>query len=573
MSRRRTAAALLSVTAALFVSAGCASIPSSSRPQVISQSVPSSSPGADEDLRYDEIVPRPGEVPEDVVRDFLRASGSFERGHARARAYLTDSANAKWRDVKGAVILEDSLYLNPVAGGTTVSMTAQQRGRINEDGSYVAGKAAYPYKFRLQKVKGNWRIDNPPDGLLIEEGTFEVAYSSYDVYFLDATRTRLVPDVRWYAAAPESVPTQLVTALEQGPSQAIEGAVLSDLNGITLQNNIEQGGDRVKVLLTGLSDGADTLSTGGFAQLVWTLHQIGVGGIEVYADGRLLAPRTFPTRTLQQFGDWRSFDPDGLTATATSYVIQDGAVETTQGAPVAGPAGRTTFRARTAALSIDQRSLAVVRGATGGQALYVGAPNSLHAAVTGAELTRPTWGLGNREVWTVRNGRDVLIVPVTGQAVRVSMERSDEVGHIQALSLSRDGTRVAVVGGTPGEQKLWIGIVNQEGGSTTIDRMRPMEIGDGPVSDASWSDALSVVALTGAGPGRSLYSVDVTEVAAPRLIGTAGLPGPPTAIAAAPSLPLLTIAAGGLWRAVSTDNPWTRVPDIRPGVVAPVYPG
>jgi hypothetical protein len=132
---------------------------------------------------------------------------------------------------------------------------------------------------------------------------------------------------------------------------------------------------------------------------------------------------------------------------------------------------------------------------------------------------------------------------------------------------------VAVVGGAPGQEKLWIGVVSQEGGSTTVDRMRPMATGDGPVSDVSWSDALSVVALTGSGPGRSLYSVDVSEVAGPRLIATAGLPGPPTAVAAAPLLPLLTIAAGGLWRAVSPNDPWTRVPDIRAGVLAPVYPG
>ena len=56
------------------------------------QSVAASAPADDDDLRYDEIVPRAGEAPEDIVRDFLRASGSFERSHARARAYLTAHA-------------------------------------------------------------------------------------------------------------------------------------------------------------------------------------------------------------------------------------------------------------------------------------------------------------------------------------------------------------------------------------------------------------------------------------------------------------------------------------------------
>lgn len=572
---RRTGARLLTLAVALLVTTtGCASIPSSSHPQVIAESVPASAPANVDDLRYDEIVPRAGEAPEAIVRDFLRASGSFERSHARARAYLTPEANAGWKDILGATIIEDAPYLNPGNGGTTVTMTSQQRGSLLDDGSYLPGKTAYPYTFRLEKISGNWRINNPPGGLLIEAGTFEAAYNSYDLYFLDSTRTRVVPDVRWYAAAPESVPTQLITAMEQGPSQELKDSVLSDFDGISLQNNIEPGGDRVKVFLTGLDDRADTLSSGGFAQLVWTLHQIGVGGVEVYSDGRLLAPKDTPARTLQQFGDWRSFNPDGLTATATSYFIQGGAVRTTLGGtPVPGGAGRSAFKARSVAVSPDQHSLAVVRDVPAGRALYVGPPSSLHVTVTASELTRPTWGLGTREVWTVRNGRDVLIVPLSGQAVRVDVQKLDELGHIRALSLSRDGSRVAVVAGAAGQEKLWVGAVSQEGGSTRVDQLRVLEVGDSPVSDVSWSNALNLVALTRSGAESSLYSVDVSGVSAGRLVGTAGLPGPPTAIAAGPSLPLLTIAEGGLWRAVSSDDSWTPVVDTRPGASAPAYPG
>jgi Lipoprotein LpqB beta-propeller domain/Sporulation and spore germination len=570
---RRTATGLLALAVAVLVTtSGCASIPSSSHPRVIAESVPASAP-ANDDLRYDEIVPRAGEAPEEIVRDFLRASGSFERLHARSRAYLTDAANTKWKDVPGATILEDAPYLNPVNGGSVVSMTSQQRGRLNEDGSYIAGKAPYPYAFKLKKVEGNWRIDNPPDGLFIEAGTFEAAYHQYEVYFLDSTRTRVVPDARWYAATSESLPTQLVTALEQGPSQEMEGSVRSDFDGISLQNNIEPGGDRVKVFLTGLDDRLDTLTKGAFAQLVWTMHQVGVGGVEAYSDGRLLAPPDAPGRTLQQFGDWRSYDPDGLAATATGYFIRDGAVRTTQDLPVPGPAGKSSFKARSVAVSHDQGSLAVVREVAGRQVLYVGAPGSLRATVTGSQLTRPSWGLGTREVWTVQNRRNVLIVPLTGQAVRVDVQKLDELGDIRVLSLSRDGSRVAVVGGVAGQQRLWVGVVSQEGGTTRIDHLRTLDVGDALVTDVSWSDALNVVALTGSGADSGLYSVGISGVSAGQLVSRTALPGPPSAIAAAPSLPLLTIAEGGLWRAGSSDDSWSRVANAGPGASAPVYPG
>ena len=90
---RRTKAGLFVAAGALLVSTGCANIPVTSPPQVIPQSVPAAAPAGGGDLRYDGIVPRPGESPEDVVRDFLRAGGSIERAHTRAWAYLTAEAS------------------------------------------------------------------------------------------------------------------------------------------------------------------------------------------------------------------------------------------------------------------------------------------------------------------------------------------------------------------------------------------------------------------------------------------------------------------------------------------------
>jgi hypothetical protein len=574
LAGRRAGAALLTLVAAMLVSTGCASIPSSSRPQVIAESVPAASPTVDDDPRYDEIVPRQGETPEDIVRDFLRASGSFDRNHARARAYLTSVANAGWKDGSGASILEDAPYLDTRNGGA-VLMTAQQQGRLDDAGSYVPGTAPYPYSFRLKKVNGNWRIDNPPPGLLIESATFDVAYRPYEIYFLDSTRTHVVPDVRWYAAAQDTLPSLLVTAIERGPSQWLQSAVLSDLAGIVLKNNIEQESDRVKVYLTGLDDQADTLTAGGFAQLVWTLDQVGVGGVEVYSDGRLLAPRNAPGRTMQQLSDWRSFNPDGLSAAAIGYYIRGGAVWTTADKPISGAAGRSTFDALSVGVSVDQRSLAIVRETSGGEVLYVGDAGSLHpTTVIGKSLTRPTWGPGTREVWTVKDGRDVLLVPLSGGAARVDVTRLDQIGNIRTLALSRDGSRVAIVGGAKGKERLWIGVVIRGGGQTRIDLARQMNVGDDPVIDASWSDSLSVVALTHtSGQDSSLYSVDVSGATDPRLIPTTGLPGPPDAIAAGPSLPLLTIAADGLWRTPTTDDAWTRAVEKRTGESAPAYPG
>lgn len=576
MTRRSTALRLLAVLAALLAVTGCASIPGSSRPQIVAESVPASPPADGDDLRYEGLVPRPGASPVEIVRDYLRASGSHERSHARARAYLTPDAEKTWKDDEGAYIIDDEPYFNVSGDGTLVQMSAQQRGRLDADGSYIPSsppEAPYSNLFRMKKVDGNWRIDGPSPPLLLEATTFEAAYRSYNVYFLDSSRTRVVPDVRWFAAARDTLPSLLMTALEKGPSGWLADGVLSDLDGITVQNNVEQAPDRVRVYLAGL-DQAGTLSAGGFAQIVWTLNQVGVGGVELYTDGRLLTPKDAPQRSLQQLNDWRAFGPDGPLV-SFGYFVRDGAVWRTDNTRVAGPAGRNSFGAESVGVSTDERALAVVvEDAKGRKVLRVGRPGSLRATVSGESLIRPTWGGGSGEVWTVRNGDEVVLVPLTGDAIRVDVPDIGSAGPIRALRLSRDGARVALVAGPRGQEQLWVGIVVREDGSAKIDGLRALDAGELPVSDVSWVDSLSVVALVRGGEqGSRLYTVDITGVAAARPVANTGLPAPPTAVAAGNALPLLTVAAGSLWRTPATGEPWSAVTEQRGGESAPAYPG
>jgi hypothetical protein len=176
-------------------------------------------------------------------------------------------------------------------------------------------------------------------------------------------------------------------------------------------------------------------------------------------------------------------------------------------------------------------------------------------------------------VWSVRDGRDVVLVTLDGHADRVDLPQEQQIGPIRALSLSRDGARVAVVAGPAGRERLWIGVVVRgDNGSTQIQGLRPLDFGDTPVSDVSWSDAGTVIVLTRSGEqDSSLYSVDVDGGSPALLVSTTGLPGPPTAVAAGPTL--LTIAAGTLWRTPVASESWTRVEDRRGGESAPAYPG
>ena len=569
-------AAVLAALATCLLVAGCATIPSSSRPQVIDPSVAASPPAQEADPRYAAINPQPGEQPIDIVRDFLAVGGSFERRHERARAYLTDAEKASWIDEGSVTVLEDAVYLDVRRGGAVISLRAQQRGVVEQDGSYEPKPAGYTYPFKLQKNSaGEWRIANPPPGVLVTRATFNAAYRPYSVYFLDSTRTKVVPDIRFFAAGRDKLPSLLVGAFERGPSKWMAGAVHSDLDGARLQSNVVQESDRVRVYLTGLGDGADAMGRGGFAQLVWTLHQLGVGGVETYVDGQPAQPRS-ARRLLQRLTDWGSFDPDALPPSTPGYYVRDGGVRTTNDEAVRGPAGKGDYDAESVAVSMNRRRLAVVgRDWRNRPTLFVGDFGAaLRPVLTGASLTPPSWGASDDEVWTVRDGRDIVVVPVDGEPRSAALGDLGKADRIRSLRQSRDGARVALVAGG----SLLVGVVIRQNNAVQVDGLRKLDVGDEPVSEASWSDNSSLYALVRGGQQDSaLFALGIDGESSSQLVSTTGLPGPPGAIAAPPALglPLLTVAAGALWHTLASDEPWTPAQREREPAraAAPVYPG
>jgi hypothetical protein len=546
---------------------------------VIGETPEATSPQQAVDPRYDAITPQPGEQPRDIVGDFLAVGGSYEDRHAGARRYLTPAANNSWDDTAGVVVLDDlTVYLEVRRNGAEVELTGQQQGRLAEDGSFLPERTTFTHVFKLEKVDGEWRIDAPPpQGVVVRFSTFYSAYRPYNVYFLDSTRTRVVPDVRWFAAPKDVLPSLLVGAIAGGPSAWLGDAVESDLQDARLQTNVVQESDRVRVYLTGLSGRAQALPPGGFAQLVWTLNQLGVGGVEVYDDGQLVQPRDAPRQNLQRLSDWRGFDPDALPVSTPGYFVRDGAVRRTDGVPVPGGVGRGDYRATAVGVSIGRSpTMAVVgRRPGGGTVLYVQDPRGgLRPALAARSLTSPSWGASADEVWTVRDGKDVVLVPTTGAPTRVGIALG-QVGTIRALRLSRDGARVALVAGGRDRERLYVGVVTRENGAVRIaGNLRELDVGGAPVSDVSWSDALNLSVLVRAGqPDSALYTVGVEGVRAGTPVATSGLPGPPTAVAAAPSLPLLTVANDSIWQAPTPDEAWTRATSGPGGDLAPAYPG
>jgi Lipoprotein LpqB beta-propeller domain/Sporulation and spore germination len=548
---------------------GCAGVPAASAPRPVERISEAGSDIVEPDIRY-RLSPRPGESPYEIVQDFLTAAGSPEGGHRVARQFLTPEAADTWADQAGGLVLQKTPYIAVESGGTTAVLRGELAAVIDPEGSYSPARRAYSYRFRLEKVSGEWRVANPPDGLLVTAADFPQFFRRLNAYYLDPTETRVVPDPRWFAAPKEALPNALLNALLDGPSAELRGAVLTELGAnVALTSNVVPAGDRARVSLRGLGDLGAPSREAAIAQIVWTLTQLGFGGVEIYDNGQLVDEATGDG--VQRIGDWRSYDPDTLRVPTPGFFIHDGAVWTTDEKPVRGDAGRPGLSLTSVGVSRDMRQIAVVGARGRGARLYVGSVGgSLASRLDATSLTAPTWGAAVDEVWTVQNGSTIIRVPRRGEPAEVSAPDLEALGPVRVMRVSRDGCRVAFVAGPRGRSIAYVGIVTRGQGTVSVAEVRQVAPRLAGVLDVAWSSADTLTVIAGGGSDAAPWSIGI-DGSIPTAIPTSGLPGPPASIAAARDRPALAVANGGIWR---REDDWVSVSPNRPiSGTAPAYPG
>jgi hypothetical protein len=537
-------AALVAVLLAL---AGCSTVPSSSATVQITQEPDRSS----DVVGIEPLEPEPGATPDEIVRGFIDAAASTARQHPVARMFLTDEAAGSWSDESGITVLGPRTATVTVSRGT-VRVTADLLGTVDPRGVLTIGTGqGFSAEFSLEEVEGEWRISNPPDGLLMSQADFEELYDARAVYFADPTRQRVVPDVR-YVIRGEAQPTALVDRLLAGPSPALASGVLNFLGDARLVRAVTVTGLTVTVDLADIDQLAPAELSVLSAQLVWTLQQLpGAPSVEVRVDGEPLALEGKPA--VQSVDDWSTFDPDAAPVGARGHYLDAGALRLVDGAPAPGPAGEGVYALREAAVSVDARTgeLAAMVGTTaadGGVRLLAGGyGGELVEKLTGQTLTAPTVAATRNEFWTVRDGSVVVRVPADGTPQVVNAPTLEALGRVSVLQLSPDGVRAAVIvdGG-----RLYVGtVVRPDDAAVTLRDLRPVAPSLTGVVDVAWSaaDRLLVLASGGSQEGVAPYSlgVDGWGLAA---VATAGLPGQPTTVAAAPSQQPLISAGGTMWQ-------------------------
>ncbi|WP_106350592.1 LpqB family beta-propeller domain-containing protein [Antricoccus suffuscus] len=570
--RQRALAVLLG--ALLLLVAGCSQVPASTTPVVVGNAP--DGPSGDQSNYY-EIQPDgpvKGDSPDTIVRGYINALATSDPTYEVARQFMTTKASKEWQPGASTSLIDPAYSVQPSGKDGVVNFSASRSATVDSDGTYHAGAESMTDVYKLEKVAGQWRISNPPDGIVLTQSSFSNVFKVASLYFLDPSGTRVVPDLRYYPVNPKQRANTLIDGLLGGPSDSLAPGVRNEVSDpVKLRSGVLYNDSEIKVDLTGLSGKNGAQLKALSAQILWTLRDLNVKAVRITNDGQ---PIDVPgVAAVQSVSDWESYDPDAVPVDLSVFYVADGRVLNGQGAAVAGNAGTGALGVTSASLSVDGTEMAAVGTATGVPTLYVGPAGSDLVPVAlpdTVSLTQPTWGAANDEVWMVRNGNTIVRVPTKGQPAIVTPGSLGDISSISSLRLSRDGTRVAMVATVPSGSRLFLATVVRSPDGVTI--TEPMMLSPTvEVTETAWSTARTLVVF-GRGPVGTRdvpYSIlidDSSRTQLPAPVFTAR----PTAIVAAPNRSLVCAGDGIILKL--TESTWVSL--ISGKVVSgksPFYPG
>lgn len=259
--------------------AGCAQIPSSGPVEEVP--VTAEPPGID-------IAPQPpqgGATPNRILEGFLLAMADPESDYEVAREYLTAEASEAWTPAESTTIYSGTVLETE----DTFSVAGQQVGTLDADGRFTAGGGALQHDFGLVEDDGQWRIGNPPEGVLINRYLFERFYTPLTIYFMGLNGSHVIPDLRTW---PESLvtPERIVQAQLDGPTRSLIGVVSNAIpqtaalgpDGATIDADGVVTVDFVGLRNTLGEEGRNRMG----AQLLWSLTSIPrVTGLRITNEG------------------------------------------------------------------------------------------------------------------------------------------------------------------------------------------------------------------------------------------------------------------------------------------------
>lgn len=160
--------------------------------------------------------PQPGVGADRLVEGFIQAMADPESNYRVAREYLTREAALRWNPRAGTHIFDGTI----AEFEGSVRLSGRISGSLDEVGRFTSQGSSLDHDFGVVDQEGQWRIDAPPEGVLLSRYNFELYYAHVSIYFISRADGWVIPDL---LHIPESqlTPARLVEAQLAGPSQML----------------------------------------------------------------------------------------------------------------------------------------------------------------------------------------------------------------------------------------------------------------------------------------------------------------------------------------------------------------
>ncbi|WP_405485461.1 MtrAB system accessory lipoprotein LpqB [Nocardia sp. NBC_00511] len=577
---------------------GCASLPDSSAPQALGTL----------DRQPTSTAPTPpvaGREPEQLLQDFLQATADPTNRHQAARQFLSPAANVRWDDTAAMSIVDsqpNTLRESRSGDNATYVIRARKLGELAADGSYRAADGTLENKVELVKIDGEWRIDDLPAGVIVEQSAFAKLYHRYSLFFPNLAGGAMVPDLRWISAPKEQLPQRLLGLLAEGPQSALAPAVHNSLAApVTLRGPITKAnGDADNVGIGGGGVAIDFAGAGALdpptrdllaSQVVLTLSSADVLGPYVLdADGKALDDKFAAG---WQRADVDAKSPESVARNRTGlHAVRDGSLVAVADNAIAAAPGffGTTHTLQSVGLSPDgQLVAAVARSGLPDPApertLIIGTYDGQGFPVaTGGTFTRPSWPADGGSAWSVVDGERVIRAVHDRSTGNVSVQDVDITDLVAAaanansprapiteLRISPSGARAALIA----NGKVYVAVVTpQPNGKFALSSPLPLAIGlsTAAVSIDWLTDEKVVVARDGNVDPVASVLVDGSQFAP---LSSQNLTPPVRVVSASPDQEYVADSRAVLELTRSTEGRedyWREVPGLGANA-APVLPG
>jgi hypothetical protein len=476
--------------------------------------------------------PAAGDDQRQIVEAYLRATSNYQPNYSVARQFLTKAAAERWSPEDGVSIYSGS----PAVSDETVRLEGRLVGSLAPDRTFTAQDKQLSVDFHLVREDGEWRIDKPPDGLMVAEYSFNRFYQAFQVYFIN-NGSSLVPERIYLPTlrSPANVASALMTALLAGPSEwlapAVESAIPADtslsVGSVTITNSIAEVALSEAVLT--LPDPRRSLMA---AQIVFTLKQAsGVKGVLITVNQqRYRVPESDPTSMVIPVDAFsRDIDPVPFGSGDQLYAGDKGTVQlvtatgdTPTVSAIDGDLGQPRLGVNSLAVSMNGTDLALVtRGRTELRRAQA-STGDVTTLISGlSDLLRPqftrygeVWALGRQngkqKMWmfTVNQKNDDTSIPVHAPVLGQA--------EVTAFRISPAGSRIALVRKTRTGSELGLARIIRGDKSITVDEWRQIDLTQTggtqvtQIADLAWVDANDLLLLGAASKDAALAPIRVT---------------------------------------------------------------